>query len=533
MNQHNVHLLDLPNEILFLILRKLANVDVLYSFLGINNQRLEIIAQQQIFTNVLNFVSISQSTDEISSISASILDRFCNSILSRIYINVKFLILESVSMERILRVANYPNLTGIKIFNFNKAIVSRYFMDDSLFGHNFKQQITDLVLVSNENNIEITPKEYTKNVYAIIFVFFENLKHLSIVSSSINDYSPLSLYFLPSMTCSSSTLTKLCINVCDFTDVHALLDGRLKQLTTLIVQVDIISDLILTSYNRVDLSNLKCFSLTCHRRIRGYKIQVLPLLRRMSHLEELTLYLYILGESTFISSTHLDNEILIHMPRLHTFTFYFASENDIDDDTDIRIFNSNIQRSFTNMKYGQVASIVDYLDVCKIICHIFSLPFKFHFLQHIGNNIPNVVFNSVTHLKLWDKDEFKHEFFVRLTRAFPCLQKLSIWNIKPPFLRCHEFHLRDKDWCSIIEYPHLISLNIEHAHPYYVEHFLNETKTHLPRLRELKITSYQLKNVTKNFTRDETRRNCARVNRLIVECQIVYSKDVYNYFPLL
>ncbi len=284
---------------------------------------------------------------------------------------------------------------------------------------------------------------------------------------------------------------------------------------------------------QVDPSNLKYFSLICYRPTKEYRIQVLPLLRRMSHLEELTLYLYILGESTFISGTHLDNEILIHMPRLHTFTFYFATENDVHRDTDIRIFNSDIQRSFTDMKYGPVACMVGYLEPCEIICHIFSLPFKFKFLQRIGNNIPDIVCNYVTHLRLWDKDEFKHEFFVRLTRAFPFLQKLFIWNIKSPFWRCKEFHLRDKDWCSIVEYPHLISLNVKQSHSHYIEHFLNETKTHLPRLRELEITSYDLNKVTKNFARDETRRNCARVNRLIVECQIVYSKDVYDYFPLL
>jgi hypothetical protein len=128
MNQHNVHLLDLSNEILFLILRKLDNIDVLYSLLGINNQRLEIIVQQQIFTNILNFASISQSTDEISSISGSILDRFCIDILPKIHKNVKSLILEPVSMERILRAGNYPNLTELKFFNFDKAIFSRYFM---------------------------------------------------------------------------------------------------------------------------------------------------------------------------------------------------------------------------------------------------------------------------------------------------------------------------------------------------------------------------------------------------------------------
>jgi hypothetical protein len=128
MNHHNVHLLDLPNEILFLILKKLDNVDVLYSLLGINNQRLDIIAQEQIFTNILNFVSISRSNDEISKISGSVLDRFCISILPRIHRNVKSLIVESISMERILRAVHYPNLTELKLFNFNEATVSSYFM---------------------------------------------------------------------------------------------------------------------------------------------------------------------------------------------------------------------------------------------------------------------------------------------------------------------------------------------------------------------------------------------------------------------
>jgi hypothetical protein len=127
MNQHNVHLLDLPNEILFLILKNLNNVDVLYCLLGINNQRLDIIAQEQLFTNILNFVSISQTVDNIS-IFDSILNRFCISILPKIHQNVKSLILESVSMECILRASNYPNLTELKLFNLNKAIVSRYFM---------------------------------------------------------------------------------------------------------------------------------------------------------------------------------------------------------------------------------------------------------------------------------------------------------------------------------------------------------------------------------------------------------------------
>jgi hypothetical protein len=128
MSQHRIHLLDLPNEILFFILKKLENVDVLYSLLGINNQRLDIIAQEPIFSKTLNFVSASQTSDEISSISSSILDRFCISILPKIEENVKSLTFESDSMECILRAGIYPNLTELKIFNFNQAIVSRYFV---------------------------------------------------------------------------------------------------------------------------------------------------------------------------------------------------------------------------------------------------------------------------------------------------------------------------------------------------------------------------------------------------------------------
>ncbi|CAF4856409.1 unnamed protein product [Rotaria sp. Silwood1] len=269
----------------------------------------------------------------------------------------------------------------------------------------------------------------------------------------------------------------------------------------------------------------------CCRSFQGFDNVIVRLLHRMIYLEELTLYLNIFGGSKFIAGTHLDNEILIHMPQLHTFIFYIASENVIDYPT-IRVSNDDIQRTFTNLEHRQVACMVDYFEPYEMICRVFSLPFKFHLLESIGNNIPNIVFNSVTYLKLWDIDPFKYEFFVRLARAFPFLKNLSIRNIIPPFLD-KNYHLRDKDWLSIIEYPHLISLDMERANSYYLENFLNETKTYSPHLTELKVTYYALEIVTNNFTRNETRRNCAEVRQLIAEGPMVYSKDVYCYFPLL
>jgi hypothetical protein len=126
MYQPNVRFVDLSNEILFIILKKLNNMDVLYSLLDVDNQRLDVIVQEEIFTKTLNFV-LTTSTDEILSIADLILDRFCINILPKIDHNVKSLILESESMERILLAADYPNLSELKLFNFKDKIASCHF----------------------------------------------------------------------------------------------------------------------------------------------------------------------------------------------------------------------------------------------------------------------------------------------------------------------------------------------------------------------------------------------------------------------
>jgi hypothetical protein len=118
MNRSNVHLLDLPDEILLIILNKLNNIDVLYSLLDINNGRLNILAQENRFINTLKFVSINEDC---------LIDRFCQYILPRIDYHVKCFIFDSIFMERILLASHYPNLTELKIHHFQKEIVFKYF----------------------------------------------------------------------------------------------------------------------------------------------------------------------------------------------------------------------------------------------------------------------------------------------------------------------------------------------------------------------------------------------------------------------
>ncbi|CAF2503244.1 unnamed protein product [Rotaria sp. Silwood2] len=109
MNRSNAHLLDLPDEILLIILNKLNNIDVVYSLLDINNGRLNVLAQENTFTNILKFISI----DDIC-----LIDRFCTDILPIIHHNVKCFIFDPVIMERILLATKYPNLSELKIFHF-------------------------------------------------------------------------------------------------------------------------------------------------------------------------------------------------------------------------------------------------------------------------------------------------------------------------------------------------------------------------------------------------------------------------------
>ena len=74
--------------------------------------------REKTFNNTLDFVSIN---------NISLIDRFSTDILPKINHNVICFILEPILMERILLVTVYPNLTELKLFNFDEQIVLKYF----------------------------------------------------------------------------------------------------------------------------------------------------------------------------------------------------------------------------------------------------------------------------------------------------------------------------------------------------------------------------------------------------------------------
>lgn len=93
-----VQFMDLPNEILLFILNKLTRIEVLYSLIGVNS-RLDQIVKDPIFTEHLNLMKLSSNGD-INPLNNSILHRFCSEILPEIHHQIKWLDLESLSMEK-------------------------------------------------------------------------------------------------------------------------------------------------------------------------------------------------------------------------------------------------------------------------------------------------------------------------------------------------------------------------------------------------------------------------------------------------
>lgn len=255
--------------------------------------------------------------------------------------------------------------------------------------------------------------------------------------------------------------------------------------------------------------------------------QVLFLLRRMYYLENLTLYLRTKGGNRIIDDAFVQNEILSYMPQLHSFTFYISTHANIRD------LSHTLPEQDICVERGNSVNIVNRVSPYDVVCSIFSLPFVFDYLADLGNLFPDIVFSNVTYLFLLDVYAFGHEFFVRISRLFPLLKYLRIFNLGFRLLSDPVASARNPSQLKLtIEYPNLTSLDMALGHEDYHEQFLDERKAYVPRLTELKVYNEHLKTVTSDFTREATRRNCTKVTRLIVE-PFGNSEEYSHYFPSL
>ncbi len=201
-------------------------------------------------------------------------------------------------------------------------------------------------------------------------------------------------------------------------------------------------------------------------------------------------------------------------------------------DLSYKLTSEDIQQTLTGIGQQHTTSMVSYIGSNKAACSIFSLPFEFDCLKALGNKFLNIVFSYVTYLLVHDTDPFEHEFFMRIARSFPLLKHLRVFNIESQVLDgLMTFSSDNRQLYSIIEYPHLTILDLKYTHGDYVVKFLNETEAYTPCLTEFGVFVHDLKVVTKDFTREETRHNCASVKRIFTLGSLIHSGDFCLYFP--
>ena len=259
-----------------------------------------------------------------------------------------------------------------------------------------------------------------------------------------------------------------------------------------------------------------------------YGTHLVPLLHHMNKLEQLTLNIHVGTGDRLIDGNDIHRDVLIFMPRLQLFVFHIQST------CDARTLGENfsskdIEQTFMNIGYEQVACVTHYCTRINMMCHVFSIPYAFDFLHMFGKNFGKMIFNNVTRLALFEYAPFEYEFFLQLAQSFPSLGTLKIDNWESNRDRLKDDIQSD----SFVEYSYLSKLDVSSAHIIYIEQLLHYSTTHLPRLTELRIKYEDLKIVTNDFTRDATRINCCKIKKLRFSRAIEHSDELARYFPSL
>ncbi|CAF1519878.1 unnamed protein product [Rotaria sp. Silwood1] len=361
---------NLPDEILLIIFTKLMNISILYSLIGLN-KRLNTIVRDPIFTSNLTLMR-HLSDDSMCPLPDSMLDRFCSQILLEIHCQIKWLDLESSTMERILCATNYSNLYGLGLFDIDLGTAQSLFVDASSLIHTYKNQITSFIIDINNNKEQLSIKNVNIFVFTHIFITYTNLQYLNFGSTS--SYNQYLIFPNSSPTFISSNLLELHVTFGNFIDGLYILDGRFNQLCTFHVNIHRISIFGRELNNKEKLPNLKCFVLHSYTLTGAYNELIIPLLCRMSNLEKLVLNLSLSVKKAFVDGNDLKKNIINHMLRLDKFTFNNRSVLYLHNEINLPC-NADIQNTFCDFKNNHIISCVDYFEEKQSSqCLIYSYP---------------------------------------------------------------------------------------------------------------------------------------------------------------
>ena len=216
--------------------------------------------------------------------------------------------------------------------------------------------------------------------------------------------------------------------------------------------------------------------------------------------------------------------------QLHSFNLFVVVTNR-NAQLSRHLRSDDEQRQEKLKRYGQVCDLVNRSGE-SAVQHFFTLPAEFTSMMQLGRDFPETRFRHVVLLWVSNEGPFDHGFFVRVARCFPVLRLFHVEEGYAELEHPADFH-RPTHPDQVIEFPLVDSLHLYTATRHGIEQMLNENLTRLPRLARLTIISKDLSTVTQNFTRQETRRNCARVTELITYQVTVGTEDYHEHFPSL
>ena len=122
------NLLDLPNEILLIILNKLDMVDVFYSLVGVSG-RLDQLVFHPSYIRHVNMTSIDMRSmfTHAFSIENQVLERICKNVLPRMrHQSITEVTVEQGAMDHLLQTINYSQICALSLFNCSEQAIRSY-----------------------------------------------------------------------------------------------------------------------------------------------------------------------------------------------------------------------------------------------------------------------------------------------------------------------------------------------------------------------------------------------------------------------
>lgn len=121
INKNDMNILDLPDEMLLAIFRKMNMIDVFYSLVDVN-RRFHGLVLDLLCIFHLNLTN-QTLLNEKSTVANQLVDRICEKLLIRSHQKINKLTVQPITMKCVLLPINYSQLYSLSLVNFEQKML--------------------------------------------------------------------------------------------------------------------------------------------------------------------------------------------------------------------------------------------------------------------------------------------------------------------------------------------------------------------------------------------------------------------------